>query len=274
MSNPLLPLLIEPEDLVPYLRHKQLCVVDLSSASSYLTGHIPGALHLPPQALIAGQPPAPGKLPDIRHLRQLFAHLGHTPETHYVICDDEGGGWAGRFAWTLDVIGHSRYTVINGGMLAWHREGLPVAKTIVERQPTEPNITIHRGPIAEIPDILENIGKDNFVVWDARSPEEYRGEKILAAKGGHIPGAVNCEWTTLMNPDRNFRIREDAREYLASLGINDRKEIITHCQSHHRSGFTYLAGKIFGFNIRGYHGSWSEWGNHPDTPVEVCSTAG
>ena len=67
---------------------------------------------------------------------------------------------------------------------------------------------------------------------------------------------------------RGLRIRQDAREYLADLGINESQKIVTHCQSHHRSGFTYLVGKTLGFDIRGYHGSWSEWGNHPDTPTE------
>ena len=65
-----------------------------------------------------------------------------------------------------------------------------------------------------------------------------------------------------------LRIRTDAREYLASLGLTADKRIITHCQSHHRSGFTYLVGKAVGLNIRAYHGSWAEWGNHPTTPVE------
>lgn len=72
-----------------------------------------------------------------------------------------------------------------------------------------------------------------------------------------------------MDPNNALRIRTDAREYLARKGLTADKRIITHCQSHHRSGFTYLVGKAVGLNIRGYHGSWAEWGNHPTTPVEV-----
>jgi len=92
---------------------------------------------------------------------------------------------------------------------------------------------------------------------------------MTAAKNGHIPGAINAEWTSLMDRNNSLRIRKDAKEYLASLGLTSDKSIVTHCQSHHRSGFTYLVGKALGFNIRAYHGSWSEWGNHPNTPVEV-----
>ena len=74
-----------------------------------------------------------------------------------------------------------------------------------------------------------------------------------------------------MDRDRSFRILDlnVLRERLAELGISTDKQIVTHCQTHHRSGFTYLLGKVLGFpNIKAYPGSWSEWGNLPDTPIE------
>ena len=109
-----------------------------------------------------------------------------------------------------------------------------------------------------------------FRPWDARGPLEYSGEKVLAAKGGHIPGAVNFEWTAGMDLNDHLRIRHDIAEVLQKLGITPDKEVITHCQSHRRSGFTYLVAKALGYpRVKAYAGSWSEWGNHPDTPVEV-----
>ncbi|TMO73445.1 thiosulfate sulfurtransferase, partial [Pseudoalteromonas sp. S3776] len=105
--------------------------------------------------------------------------------------------------------------------------------------------------------------------WDARSAGEYRGEKVFSQRAGHIPGAVNLEWTLAMDHERNLRIRSDIADILEQLGITRDKNVITHCQSHHRSGFTYLVGKSLGFSIRAYDGSWSEWGNLPDTPIEV-----
>ena len=102
-----------------------------------------------------------------------------------------------------------------------------------------------------------------------RGADEYRGEKVLTARGGHIPGAINFEWTAGMDPERQLRIREDLAAELEGLGITRDKEIITHCQTHHRSGFTYLAAKALGYpRVKAYAGSWGEWGNHPDTPIE------
>ena len=73
-----------------------------------------------------------------------------------------------------------------------------------------------------------------------------------------------------MDLNDHLRIRQDIAEVLQQLGITPDKEVITHCQSHRRSGFTYLVAKALGYpRIKAYAGSWSEWGNHPDTPVEV-----
>ena len=263
-----LPLLIEPNDLANQLERPELLIVDLCSETNYLRGHIPGAVHVTPQELMSRQPPAIGKLPAITQLEQLFSRLGLSENKHVVVYDDEGGGWAGRFIWTLDVIGHRRYSYLNGGLYSWAGEKLPLETTVKQPVATDYKVTIDKSPIAEIEDILPNLSDYNTVIWDARSPAEYRGDQVLAAKGGHIPGAVNCEWTQLMDPQKQFRIRTDAAEFLAKQGITSDNKIITHCQSHHRSGFTYLVGRVLGLSIRGYHGSWSEWGNHPDTPVE------
>ena len=73
-----------------------------------------------------------------------------------------------------------------------------------------------------------------------------------------------------MDKSRSLRIRTDMAQILKDLGITPDKEVITHCQTHHRSGFTYLVAKSLGYpRVKGYAGSWGEWGNHPDTPVEL-----
>ncbi|MCO1332963.1 sulfurtransferase [Microbulbifer sp. OS29] len=261
-------LIIEAEELAAQLEHQELLIVDLSSPQNFYNGHIPGAVHLPFQALMAGTTPAPGKIPDIQQLTQVFRAIGLKPDQHIVACDDEGGGWAGRFLWTLEIIGHRNCSYLNGGMHAWRGAGLPLSIDDAAITPSNTEITVDAAAAMDAQQIQAQLGNPGFLIWDARSPQEYRGERVLAMKGGHIPGAVNCEWTQLMDPQRDLRIRADVREFLAARGIDDSHTIVTHCQSHHRSGFTWLVGRSLGFDIRAYPGSWSEWGNLPNTPVE------
>ncbi len=264
-----LPFVIEPTQLAALLAQPtdKILVIDMCAEQTYLQGHIDGAIHVPPQKIMSGQAPVPNKIASVEQLNRVFSFLGLTPDTHVVVYDDEGGGWAGRMIWTLDAIGHKHYSYLDGGLHAWIASRQPVTQEIPTLTPSKVDLKIDAKVVVEIPDLMGELDKADFVVWDARSPAEYVGARVTAMKNGHIPGAINCDWTNLMDRNNALRIRKDAKEYLASLGLTKDKRMITHCQSHHRSGFTYLVGKALGFNIRAYHGSWAEWGNHPTTPV-------
>lgn len=265
----MLPLIIEPEVLSEAVQgDANLLVVDLCSDENYARHHVPGAVHVSPGELVSGVRPAVGKLPELARLESLFSRIGYSKDQHIVAYDDEGGGWAGRFIWTLDVIGHAKSSYLNGGLYAWAEARLPLTQELAEVKPTDVSIELHPGVIAEKDDVLEGLDKDNVQIWDARSPEEWSGAKVVAARGGHIPGAINLDWLELMDRHRALRLREDVGELVKSRGFRSDAEIITHCQTHHRSGLSYLVGKMLGLNIRAYHGSWSEWGNDPETPID------
>ena len=272
MSSSLSPeLVLQTSQLDSLLNQANILLVFIGSEEAFREAHIPGSQHIRPSELVCGIAPAAGKIADADDLAFLCSRIGLNDNSIVVAYDDEGGGWAGRLIWTLDVIGHTQYHYLDGGLVAWLGENRKTENGLTESaKQSHLEIKIDSALIVSAEQIIESLNDDDFMVWDARSPQEYSGEKVLAARGGHIPGAANINWLDLMDRNNFLRLKPLAtiKAMLADKGLTAEKTIITHCQSHHRSGLTYLVGKIIGLNIKAYDGSWSEWGNLTNTPID------
>ncbi len=271
MENNNLPLLIEPDKLEESLSYDNILIVDLNKAETYLKMHIPGAVHLEYLRIIASHKPVMGLVPDDETLTSLFSSLGIDADTHVVAYDDEGGGRASRLLWTLEVAGHTRYSLLNGGLHSWANEGHPLDTTPVPPQAKTFRVNRNTGPCADSTYIMEQLDNNDCRIIDTRSPDEYNGIKKFAARAGHIPGAINLNWTEAIDTSTNMRFKtdEELQGLLTPLGVTPDKEVITHCQTHHRSAHTWLVLKHLGYErIKGYPGSWSDWGNNAELPVE------
>ena len=268
-----LPLILEPSQLRPLLADPDLLIIDLSKAETYQQGHIPGAIHVDPARLLAGTAPVANKLPSSEQLSALFSELGLREGLQVVVYDDQMGPWAGRMIWTLDIIGHRRSSFLNGHLKAWIDAGGELESTLNLPQSSDFEAQPDLSLVAGLDEICNHLDDPQQLIWDARSKAEYRGDKrINATKAGHIPGARHLEWTDLLISTDDWRLKKPAelQQLLSSKGIDADKEVITHCQTHRRSGLTYLVAKSLGYpRIRCYDGSWFEWGNHPDTPVDT-----
>jgi len=271
MTTDKLPLLLEADELEANLGRADLLVVDLSRPETYAKLHVPGAVHLDYARIIAAQRPVTGLVPEDAALAAVFSAIGIDAHTHVVACDDEGGGRAARLLWTLEVAGHKNFSLLNGGLHAWANEGHPLETAPVT--PVAKVFEVHHNPApgADSSYIMEQLDNADCRLLDVRSPEEYCGLKRFAERAGHIPGAVNLNWTEAIDTSRNMRFKPDEvlQALLTPLGITPDREIIVYCQTHHRSAHSYLVLKHLGYErIKGYPGSWSDWGNNPELPVE------
>jgi len=272
-----LPLLIEPEALSAIQTDSNLLLIDLCTHKQYLQMHIPHAVFLDYAQIVGTTPPLTGLLPEPEAFSRTLNSLGINGETQIVAYDEEGGGKAARLIWTLHAMGHNKASLLNGGIIAWYREKFPLSNKPVSPQPNpsgQPcNVDFSLQPVvADTEYIKARLQNGQVCLLDARSTEEYNGATRYAERAGRIPGAEHFEWTRAMDVEANYRLlpRATLQALLNKQGLTPDKEIIVYCQSHHRSALSYFMLKYLGYEkVRGYPGSWSEWGNRTDTPVEV-----
>lgn len=272
MKSTEIALILEPEALLPLLDQPNILLVDLSQGDSYVKQHLPGAVFLDYNWVVDSDNPRVGLLPDTTRLSHLLSAYGIAEDTHVIAYDDEGGGRACRFLYTLDCVGHEHFSLLNGGLYAWLHEARETEQSIRFPQPVSRTASLNSDPIADKQFILEHLQDDSVTIVDTRSPQEYMGTKLFAARGGHIPGAIHYEWTRAMDEHRKLRLKpaDELMQTLQQEGIRPDNTIVCHCHSHHRSAHTYIMLKSLGFkHVKGYPGSWSDWGNDPTTPVEA-----
>ncbi len=264
-------LLIEAEDLVPFLGHEKLRIVDLSRNSVYEQLHLPHALQLKPSMLLRQDEHTSGLLPEPEALQDLIQYLNISPEHHVVAYDDEGGAWAGRLIWNLHCLGFENTSLLNGGIHAWLAAGFPITSEIEPLTPVSSLVPVVEKNQYRIQydELLEKCQNQSVQLWDCRTADEYTGLRLAARRGGHIPGALHFEWSTALNRENDLKLHplERTRQRLEQLGFNLNEPVVVYCQSHHRSGLAYILGRLLGWKIQAYDGAWSEWGNRPDSPV-------
>ncbi len=276
-NTPPLSLLIEPEELQSIQNNENSLIVDLSTRKQYLQAHIPAAVFIDYAHIVGINQPYTGLLPEPGQFAQLLNSLGITANTQIIAYDEEGGGKAARLIWTLHAMGHNKASLLNGGFIAWYREKFPLSSDAVTREPrpeNQPyNVDFTAQPVvADTAYIKNHLENRKVALLDARSFEEFSGAAKYAQKTGHIPGAKHFEWRRALDTEANYRLlsKDKLQPVLDELGLTRDREIIVYCQSHHRSALSYLMLKYLGYEkVRGYPGSWSEWGNRTDTPVEI-----
>jgi len=270
MSN--LPLVIAPDQLESIIKTENIILIDMCKPEQYGKGHISGAVYLDYPMIISGEKPVMGRLPTTEKLNQAMSSIGLTNDTHVIAYDDEGGGKAARLVWTLHCLGHFKASILDGGLINWANEGRALTTEATTATPSEYQGTLSEDYLVHRAYIQENLNNDSMALLDARSIQEYTGEKAFAARGGHIPGAIRYEWTDTMDKDHGMKLLPDdvIQASLNELGFTKDKEIICYCHTHHRSALSYLVLKNLGYeNVKGYPSSWSDWGNQPDTPIET-----
>jgi thiosulfate/3-mercaptopyruvate sulfurtransferase len=263
-------MLVEPAWLAEHLDDPAVRIVDCDLGASWERVHIPGAVSV--KEHYYKDPHNPLFIMGPVDFAATMEEMGIGDDTLVVGYDNLGARYSSRLWWCLNYYGHKAVRILNGGFPRWFSEGRPHSMAPAAHRSVHFTAKANAKMYATADDVKAAIGKPGIVIVDARSDGEWAGiESRSNQRTGRIPGSVHFEWLVNVTEDDIHMMKppEELRSMYESAGVTPDKEVITLCQGGIRAAQSAATLALLGFEkVRVYDGSFAEWGNRDDTPLE------
>jgi thiosulfate/3-mercaptopyruvate sulfurtransferase len=266
--------LVETDWLAAHLAAPDVVVLDATlhlpttgrnARAEYLAGHIPGALFFDIEEISDHANELPHMLPSAAQFASQVRALGIGDGSRIVVYDTPGLYSAARAWWMFRTMGYEDVVVLNGGLKKWQAEGRPVEDgPAPPRQPRHFTARFHAGLVRDKEDVARLLDSKGAQIVDARGAGRFKGadpEPRAGLRSGHMPGALNVPFTTLLNAEGTLKAPAELAAVFQAAGVDTAKPIVTTCGSGVTAGVLALALAELGRpDVAVYDGSWSEWG--------------
>lgn len=264
-------LIVSTEWLAQHLKDDSLVLLQVGEKDEYTAGHIPGAQFI--QLSDISTPRGQGlalELPSTAQLQNAFEKLGVFNKSRIVIYF--GKDWVtptARVFMTLDYLGlGDRTSILDGGLPAWRAEGRPVTTEV--RTPAPGNFTPHpqQQIVVDAAWVNANLNKPGVMILDARASKFYTGEEVgRMPRGGHIPGARNIPFDSVVEDSNKFKSVETLRQLFNAAGVKKGDSVTTYCHIGQQASLLYFVARYLGYDAHLYDGSFEDWSHRPELPV-------
>jgi thiosulfate/3-mercaptopyruvate sulfurtransferase len=273
--------LVTTEWVAEHLNDPKIVIAEVDENTDlYEEGHVPGAVKLHWREDL--QDPVERDLIDKDSFEKLMGRLGISNDATLILYGDKNNWFAAYAYWYVKTYGHKDVRIVDGGRQKWIDDGRELSTdapspsaTTYQAQDRDEQIRAYRDQVREW------IGAQDRALVDVRSPQEYSGELLAptgyeqegAQRGGHIPTAQSIPWAQAVRDDGTFKSADELRQLYGGKGITPDKEITAYCRIGERSAHTwFVLRELLGYeDVRNYDGSWTEWGNLVDVPIEKGS---
>lgn len=240
----------------------------------YLESHLPGAVYLDLNKDLSGRVEKHGgshPLPDFPTFINKLANIGIDDETTVVIYDEGNDMFATRLWWLLESIGHNKVYILEGGINRWVEEGNEVTTELSTLKPTSYEADFNEEKIVDLETVKEKVAAGTKLI-DSRAEDRYLGDfEPMYSKAGHIPGAKNYPWKSVLSDDGKWLKGKELLEHFSELDKDE--EIIVSCGSGVSACANLLALKAAGYkNAKLYPGSFSDWISYDENEIELGET--
>jgi thiosulfate/3-mercaptopyruvate sulfurtransferase len=272
-----LPALVSTDQLAKWQTEGGITLVDVrTDVFTYLKGHLPGAEYLNPESLRASEGGVPAQLLSPNMYAELFSRLGLSFDRPVVIysAGETRNIDATFLAWLLASFGHQQVYVLNGGYFKWELEQRPIAREYPHSTAVDvPSGNFHPER-ASLEDVRRALQQHDAMLVDARPPDQYAGDAGAQMRRGHIPGAINHYWQDDLTQEGFgyvWKQPDQLRAAYESQGITPNQNIILYCNSTtEASHVAFTLRYLLRYpRVRIYTGSWTEWAEREDLPVEA-----
>lgn len=230
--------------------------------------HITGAVSVPHTSL-CNDTPVRGLIKSTADMAKILGSAGISADKTIVVYDEGSGKYAGRMYWILKYLGAPNVKMLDGNLTAWKSGRKPVTGAVTKLTPATFTAKPQAAFLAKMDEVKGAAGNSSVVLLDARTADEYAGKAETELRKGHIPGAVNINYETLLDSKAMLKTNAELKALFESKGVSTDKTVIAYCETSVRAGIVFLALKGLGYSkVKVYDGAYIEWQATASNKVE------